>query len=61
MTKVFFGATLLVVAGCTSANVSAINASDDLHCAVVIRTLEKNADQLGATPIARKGLYVLQT
>jgi hypothetical protein len=61
MNKAYLGATLLVLAGCASANASAINPSDDLHCAVVIRTLERGADQLGANATARKGLYVLQT
>jgi hypothetical protein len=61
MNKAYLGATLLVLAGCASASASAINPSDDLHCAVVIRTLERNADQLGANATARKGLYVLQT
>ena len=61
MNKACLGAALLVVAGCTSASASAINPSDDLHCAVVIRTLEKNAGQLGASRTVRKGLYVLQT
>jgi hypothetical protein len=61
MNKAYLGAPLLVLAGCASASASAINPSDDLHCAVVIRTLERNADQLGANATARKGLYVLQT
>jgi hypothetical protein len=61
MKKAYLGATLLVLAGCMSASASTINPSDDLHCAVVIRTLERNADQLEASPTARKGLYVLQT
>ncbi|MEG8054975.1 hypothetical protein QP185_20315 [Sphingomonas aerolata] len=61
MNKAYLGATLLVLAGCASASASAINPSDDLHCAVVIRTLQRNADQLGANATARKGLYVLQT
>lgn len=61
MKKAHLAATLLILSGCTSASASAINASDDLHCAVVLRTLEKNANQLGAAPAARRGLYVLQT
>ena len=61
MNKAHLGAMLLVLAGCTSASASAINPSDDLHCAVVIQTLERNANQLGADATARKGLYVLQT
>jgi hypothetical protein len=61
MNKAYPGIMLLFLIGCTSAKASAINPSDDLHCAVLIRTLKKNADQLGATPTATKGLYVLQT
>ncbi|MEG3084320.1 hypothetical protein U1707_11760 [Sphingomonas sp. PB2P12] len=61
MNGAHLGATLLVLAGCAPGSASAINPSDDLHCAVVIRTLERNADQLGASPTAKKGLYVLQT
>jgi hypothetical protein len=61
MNKAYLGATLLVLAGCASASASAINPADDLHCAIVIRTLERNADQLGANVNARKGLYELQT
>jgi hypothetical protein len=56
MNKAYLGATLLVLAGCASASASAINPADDLHCAIVIRTLERNADQLGANVNARKGL-----
>ena len=61
MNKAYSGAMLLVLAGCASASASAINPSDDLHCAVVIRTLERNADQFGADATARKALYVLQS
>ena len=61
MNKAYVGATLLGLAGCTAAGASAINPSDDLHCAVMIRILEQNADEFGATPVAKKGLYVLQT
>jgi hypothetical protein len=61
MNKAYLGATLLASVSCTSVGASAINPSDDLHCAVAIQTLAKNADQLGANPAARKGLYVLQT
>jgi len=61
MNKAYLGAMLIGLAGCASTAASAINPSDDLHCAVVIQTLERNADQLGADATARKGLYVLQT
>ena len=61
MNKAYVVATLLGLEGCTAAGASAINPSDDLHCAIMIRTLEQNADELGATPVAKKGLYVLQT
>ena len=61
MNRAYVGATLLALAGCASASASTINPSDDLHCAVVIRTLERNADQLGANATVKKGLYVLQT
>lgn len=61
MNKAYLGATLLGLAGCTAAGASAIDPSDDLHCAVMIRILEQNADEFGATPVAKKGLYVLQT
>jgi len=60
MNKAFFG-TILFLAACTSAQASKIDPSDDLHCAVALLTLEKNADQLGATLTAKKGLYALQT
>lgn len=61
MKKACMGAALLTVAGFTSAGASAINPSDDLHCAVAIRTLERNAGRVGASRTVRKGLYVLQT
>lgn len=61
MKKACLAIILLLLSGCTSASPSSINASDDLHCAVVLRTLEKDANRLGAPPDARKGLYVLQT
>lgn len=61
MQRTYLGTVLLILASCTSASGAAIDASDDLHCAVVIRALEKNADRLGATPAAKRGLYVLQT
>lgn len=61
MNKAYLGTTLLVLAGCASASASAINPSDDLHCAVVVRTLERNADRFGANATVRKGFYVLQT
>jgi hypothetical protein len=58
MEKAYRGVTLLVLAGCASASASAINPSDDLHCAVVIRTLARNADQLGANATARGGGFM---
>ncbi|RYF21857.1 MAG: hypothetical protein EOO77_05210 [Oxalobacteraceae bacterium] len=61
MNKAYLGTTLLVLAGCASASASAINPSDDLHCAVVVRTFERNADQFGANATVRKGFYVLHT
>ncbi len=61
MNKAHLGTGLLILVSCAPAGSSTLNPSDDLHCAVITRTLEKNADQLGATPEVRRGLYVLQT
>ena len=61
MTKVYLFASLLVLTSCGGASASALDPSNDLHCAVIILDLQKNSDQHGATPVVKKGLYVLQS
>lgn len=61
MNKVNLLGTLLVLTACTAARASAIDPTDDLHCGVLTLTLQKNADQRGASPVVKKGLYVLQS
>lgn len=54
-------AMLSILTSCGAATANEIDTSDDLHCSVIVHTLEMNAIKLNASPNDKKNLCALRS